>query len=172
MAQYDVDWGAVLQDASDNNSFGPIPPDDYDVSVIEAEATTFSSGTTGLKLKLGVLNGPHAGRWLWTNLVMKEGQARQISVRNIQAIGVDPDWLRTQNPSLVQVAEKMVGMIAVATVGTKMYQGEERNEVKNFKRAESAVPDAPSPSAEPAPPAPSPQPATAAASGDGPPRPF
>ena len=184
MGQYDIDWDATLKDASDNDTRAALPSSDYDVEVLTAEATTFNSGSTGIKTKLRVTSGPFEDRWLWDNLVFKEGQARTISVRNIQNMGVDQDWLKTANPTLVQLAEKLVGLRCTATVGIKTWQGDERNEVKGYKAANGAsapgsvsaapvrtAPSAEAPPAQPA--APTDAPAPAAASGDGqPPRPF
>lgn len=180
MGQYDMDWDAVLQDAADNSTNAAIPASDYDIEIIKAEATTFSSGSTGIKLTARVTTGPHTDRWLFDNLVMKEGQARNISVKNMKAIGVDTDWLRTASPSLDVVADRMVGLTCVATVGTKVYQGEDRNEIKSYKRASGATPPAPAPapaqaapSAEvPPPPAGQPAPPVAAGGEQPPAQPF
>lgn len=176
MGQYDIDWDATLKDASDTDTRSALPPSEYDVEVLSAEAVTFGSGSTGIKTKLRVTSGPHEDRWLWNNLVFKEGQARTISVRNIQNMGVDQNWLKTSNPSLVQLAERLVGLHCVAVVGIQMYQGEERNDVKSFKpgngsNGSGAAPAPPTPAAQ-APPAPA-APAAASAGAEGqPPRPF
>lgn len=167
----ELDWDRALDtaanapDAPDYSQ--PIPKGNYLVKVVEAEATTASTGSPMLKLKLEVddPSSPYNGRWLWTNLVAKADSevTMRIFVESLAVLGFPQQRLRAEKPKLADVAPRLVGQRVSAAVAVKKYQGEDRNDVKRLRSiqgsgpqqaAPNTPPQAPSPSAPPAPPSP------------------
>ena len=171
-------WAQLAEEAGDISSFSALPQADYDLRVIAAEAKNTAGGKTMFKITTEVTSGPYVKRRVWANLVVSPENpvALNIFFRQMSAIGIDKSFFAT-NPSDHNVAEALVGKEFRGQVVIKQYQGEDRNEIKQYSRlsrtesstvaAPNAVP-APSPtSAPPAPaglaPAPAPAPAPAAA---------
>lgn len=161
-----IDWDSAIKDAVEGTQ--PIPAGQYTVKAVEAEATRAqSSGSPMIKVTLEVVGGPHSGRWVWTNLVLKPGSppsAKMFAVK-CMAFGLTPEWLAANRPSLGQVAEVIKGRTVSAEVVQREYNGKPTNDVKSLKAATGTpgIPSAPAPGPAPAPAVAAPAPAAAVA---------
>lgn len=165
-----MNWGDLLKEAGDSGSYDPLPNGDYDLVVIEATATQSQSGKTMFKIKSQVQGGPHDKRLVWDNLVISPGNQNALGIffAKMASLGLNKEYFN-QNPSNAQVEQALIGRQYRATIGTRTWQGEQRNEVKKYfpsqqtagaMQAAAAPAPAPAPAAAPAP-APAPAPATA-----------
>lgn len=159
---------AELYGEQGESSFEPLPVGPYLVEIIESSATTSSTGKPMIKATCKVVSGPHANRRIWHNFVVSPENKNALAIffRNLNAFGLGRDYMMT-SPTEQQVAQALVGRQAMAEIGIRKYQGEDRNEVKKFSPLPGGgVPAAAAPVAAAAPPpapvpAPAPAPATA-----------
>ena len=171
-------WADLANEAGDTE-FSALPQADYDLKIIAAEAKNTSGGKTMFKLTTEVTSGPYQKRRVWANMVVSPENpvALNIFFRQMAAIGVDKSYFAT-NPSDHNVAETLVGKEFRGQVVIKQWQGNDRNEIKQFSRltrTESSTVAPPNPIAQPSAPntppapaglapAPAPAPAPTAAS--------
>ena len=64
-----INWDEVLEEQEADEAL--LPVGDYDILVEKAEGTQASTGSDMIKMTLKVINGPFAGKVLWTNIVLK-----------------------------------------------------------------------------------------------------
>lgn len=163
-----LNWGELIKEAaaSGSGSYEPLPDGDYELKVVEASATTTQTGKAMFKVKSEVQTGAYARRLLWDNLVVspENGKAMNMFFMKLGALGITQESLQANQPSNEQIAQALVGRPFRATVGTRVWNGENRNE---FKRYLPAAPvgsvSAPAPAAAAPAPAPAPAPQVAAA---------
>lgn len=165
---------ADLADQAGDTEFNALPAADYDLKIIEAKAKKTGGGKTMFALSCQVTAGPYANRRVWTNMVVspENPTALNILFRQMAALGIDKSFFAT-NPSDHNVAAALQDREFRGQVVIRQWQGQDKNEIKNFNRLTNSGPSAaPVPStpvtASPAssPPAPSgmaPAPAPAAA---------
>lgn len=130
-----INWAALRQTADDATK--PLPDGDYNVVVTKATAANAAtSGNPMIKIMLEVEDGPKSGRSLFHNLNLTpdSGFALNIFFRALTAFGLSDQYFE-QNPTIEQIASDIVGRRACATVGTRTWQGQERNDVKNLTAA-------------------------------------
>lgn len=128
------DWAALVTRAK-AVSFDPVPDGPYHVSVHEAVAKPSSNGKPMITLKLNIEDGPHQNRKLLTQLVLsvENETALAIFFRNLRAFGIDENFLATVPPGqLGPIAQTLLGRHVNVMVGSREWQGQQRNEVKNF----------------------------------------
>lgn len=146
--------------------FEPIPDGTYDIEVTKAEAVTSSTGKPMIKVQHKIVGGPHDGRQLFDQFVLSVDNPNALSFffQHMAAFGLDRPFFAA-NPPMEQVAATLVGRNAVATVGTREWQGQDRNEVQGYKPGNNpaapagAAPSVPGPSAQVPTPPPSTTPA-------------
>lgn len=134
-----LNWGELVADAgTSTNSYEILPDGDYDVKVVEASHTLTAKGKTMFKVKLQVLTGPYANRFLWDNLVISpESQtALGIFFRQMKALGLDQEYFK-RNPSNDQVVGSINGAAVRVKVSHRQYNGEDRNEIKQYNAVAS-----------------------------------
>ena len=161
-----LNWGDLVKDAGDSGSYDPLPDGDYDLVVLEATAKVSQSGKTMFAIKTQVQGGAHNKRLVWDNLVISpENQAALgIFFRKMYALGLNREYF-AQNPTNAQIESAIVGKKFRATVGSRTWQGQKKNEIKNYfnlavNAAGVGATGMPPVAAAPAPaPAPSPAPA-------------
>jgi len=142
--QFAIDWDQAIKDAKEG--FDPLPPGSYTVKVSKAEAVRAQSGSPMIKITLEVIEGPHKGRLVWSNLVLKPGSpgsAKMFAVK-VMAFGLSGEYLAAQKPSMADTAAMLIGKTAVAEVEIREYQGRQSNDVKTLRQPKSGVPSAPS----------------------------
>lgn len=129
----DMPWDELIAEAGDR--FNIAPEGEYDFTILETEATTFKSGNAGIKAKLKVAEGPHAGKSVKTVNVVKSPKAAGLFLRHIAAVGITPDTLREHNPTLAQIAKVMEGKRVRGTVKHTEFRGETQAELEWNMRA-------------------------------------
>ena len=160
-----LNWGDLVKEAGEvSTGYDPLPDGDYDLTVIEATAKVSQSGKTMFSVKAQVMNGPHATRVIWDNLVVTPDNQAALGMffRKMYALGLGRDFFAT-NPSNAQIEQAIRGRSFRAAVTSRTWQGQKKNEIKQYY-ASAASASAAMTSAAPAPaPAPSPAPAPAPA---------
>jgi hypothetical protein len=120
-------------DAAAGSDFAPIPQGDYDVKIIETEATKSSTDKPMWKVTCQVLNGPHEGRKIWTQqtLTMDNPDAMNVFFRQMAAAGLTGEFFKTK-PSNARIAEALMGRQFRAKVTIREWQGVPRNNIKQW----------------------------------------
>lgn len=103
----DTSYDELIDKAGDR--FNIAPEGTHEFTITDAEAKTFGSGNDGIKVTLKVAEGPHAGKSVKTVYVVKTIKAASIFIGHLAAVGITPDTLREQRPTLAQIAAVMVG---------------------------------------------------------------
>ena len=174
-----------LRQAADEAGFTVIPAGPYAVTVKTAEAKKTGTGKDKISVRFTINAGPMSGKSLFNDFVIspENGTALGFFFRHMKALGLGPDYfaaLPAGDGGLQKLANDLVGKSCEADVGIRLWNEEERNEIKGLKplgtptAAGSVSPGVPqpqpSPQPQPAPqaapqpaPAPQPQPAPATA---------
>jgi len=146
-----INW-SDLQKAAGDAAFTPVPNDVYDVFVDTAEATQSSTGKDMIKVQFKIQNGPHEGRNVFNQFVISPDSANALAFffRHMAALGLDEAFFAA-NPPLQTVAATLVGRACRIKVGTREYQGQDRNQVDAVlpPTAGTAVTAPPAPSTMP-----------------------
>jgi hypothetical protein len=150
--------------AATSNNYEPLPDGDYQLKVIEAQATTTQTGKLMFKVTNEVQGGAHDKRRVWDQLVVTTDNPKAMNMffMKASAMGLGQDYW-TQNPTPAQIEQAFLGRVFRGTLGTRSYNGNQSNEIKRYYAA-TATPTvaAAAPAAAPAP-APAVAPAYAAA---------
>lgn len=126
-----MNWGQLLQESG--GGFEPVPPNDYDVVVDSASHSETSTKKLMFKVKFKVMNGPYAGRPIWTNFVVSPENPNALGFffQHMNALGLTKEYF-LQNPPPDAIAAALVNRQARISVVHKTYQGSLRNEVKKI----------------------------------------
>jgi hypothetical protein len=169
-------WSDLIKDAGETGSYEPLPDGDYDLVVVEATATTSQSGKTMFKLKAQVEGGAHNKRLVWDNLVVTPDSQAALGMlfKKFHAMGIGRNYFDT-NPTNAQIEATLNGRRFRAQIGSRMYNGAKKNEIRNYfpsaatiaaMQGDTAAPAqaaAPAPASPPPTAAPAPAPAPVAA---------
>jgi hypothetical protein len=161
-----LNWADLVKDAGESsNNFEPLPDGDYDLKVIEAPATTTSTGKTMFKLKAQVVSGPHTNRFIWDNLIISPENKNALGIffSKMAALGVPREFFTNNNPTNAQIESSLAGKSFRAQIGSEVYQGAKKNKINRYYVGQAAPAATPAPEAFAAPVAPAPAPAVAAA---------
>jgi hypothetical protein len=115
----DESWADVIKQAGDRYNLAP--EGDYEFKIEEAESTTFSTGNSGLKVKLRVAEGPEAGKSVKTVNVVRSPKAAGMFLDHLGAVGISPETLMEQQPTLDQIAKVMPGVQVQGSVKHSEY---------------------------------------------------
>jgi len=157
-----LNWGDLVKDAGEVSAgYDPLPDGDYDLVVVEATAKVSQSGKTMFAVKAQVQNGAHAKRLVWDNLVVTPDNSAALGMffRKMHALGLGREFFST-NPSNAQIEQAIRGRAFRAQVSSRTWQGQKKNEIKQYYPGVTAAASTPAPAAAPAP-APAPAPAVA-----------
>jgi hypothetical protein len=173
-----------------DNTFKPLPADDYDFVISKAEAAKTKDGLKDkLRLQAKVISGEYARKVVFVDMTLswESAQAMSIFFRQMKVLGLDEDYFAAE-PSMEKVAADLVGRVFRGSVilepgwnkVTQKADDEEnpRNQIRNFstpsaeaRQAALSVPTSnnPNPAASPsagasAPATPAPAPAVQQAS--------
>jgi len=126
-----INW-KDLQQAAGDAAFTPVPNGVYDTFVDTAEATQSSTGKDMIKVQFKIQNGPHEGRRVFNQFVISPDSANALAFffRHMAALGLDEAFFAA-NPPLDHVAATLVGRTCRIKIGTREYQGQDRNEVQS-----------------------------------------
>lgn len=149
--------------AATSNNYEPLPDGDYDLKVIEASATTTSTGKLMFKVTNEVQGGAYDKRRVWDQLVVSPDNPKAMNMFFMKAgaMGLNTEYWNA-NPSPAQVEQALMSRSYRATLGTRTYNGNQSNEIKKYYPAVAAS-AAPAATESAAAPAPAPAPAAAPA---------
>ena len=168
-----LNWSELIKEAGDagQTSYEPLPDGDYELKVLEAETKTSQSGKVMFAIKTQVQGGAHANRLVWDNLVVTQDNPTALGIffRKMAAMGLTQENFFSLGPDNSQIEQALVGRMFRGQIGNRTYNGQKRNEIKNYypssASAQAAAPAATQTAAAAAPaaaPAPAPAPAAAA----------
>jgi Protein of unknown function (DUF669) len=129
-----VPWGQLKKAAEDATK--PVPDGWYDLVVTKATVVTASTGSPMIKVVLNIETGPHADRPQFDQFVLSEDNALAMAIwfRQFAAFGLPADaYFAVRNPSLAQVAEDLLGRHVRAKIGTRRWQGVDRNDIQEYQ---------------------------------------
>ena len=165
-----IDWDRELKAMEEGTK--PVPPGLYAVRVTGAEVKQARTGSPMITITVMIDDGgPYQGRLLFSNLVFKfdNPQAVRRTVSQVQLLGVSPEELRSNRPSLAQLAAKVIGARAMGEVTHREWKGETQMDIRfvsgnvptagtpNVPSMQSPSTPSPAPSPSvPSPPTPSP----------------
>ncbi len=131
-----INWNAFIKAAEDAgesiDDFTPIPAGTYETKALDATATKTKNGKDMIKVSWVVEGGPHAGRRLWSNLVVspESPKAMAILIRQLTSLGMKT--LMESGASFEQIAAALKGTLATLKVSVGEYQGKPKNEVDSI----------------------------------------
>lgn len=133
-----------LLKAAEDAGFSNCPPGTYDARVVEGTAKQTSAGKDMIVVKFEILGGPHGGRKVPNNFVISPENANALGFffRHMRAMGLDNAYF-SQNPSPQKVAADLVGKTCRIEVGTRTWNGEEREDVKKIMPPLATAAEAP-----------------------------
>lgn len=166
-----INWADLVKQAGDaggSTSYEPLPDGDYELKVIQAEATMTKTGKVMFKVTNEVQGGPYAKRRVWDQLVVTDDNPKAMNMffMKASAMGLGRTFWDA-NPSNAQVEQALNGRTFRATLGKRSYNGTESNEIKRYfpaQAAAAATPSATSAGASVPPPPPAPPAAPAPSS--------
>lgn len=122
-----------LLKAAQDAGFSNCPPGTYDVRVVAGEAKQTGAGKDMIVVKFEIIGGPHGGRKIPNNFVISPENANALGFffRHMRAMGLDDAYF-SQNPPPQKVAADLVGKTCRIEVGTRTWNGEEREDVKKI----------------------------------------
>ena len=167
-----INWADLVQQAGDSASstnYEPLPDGDYELKVVQAQATTTSTGKVMFKVTNEVQGGPYAKRRVWDQLVVTTDNPKAMNMffMKASAMGLGRTFWDA-NPSNAQVEQALNGRSFRATLGKRTYNGTESNEIKRYFASQvapeasgaAATPFASAAAVPPPPPAPAPAPSS------------
>lgn len=124
---------ADLLKAAEDAGFSNCPPGTYDARIVAGEAKQTSAGKDMIVVKYEIIGGPHGGRKVPNNFVISPENANALGFffRHMRAMGLDGAYF-AQNPLPQKVAADLVGRECRIEVGTRTWNGEEREDVKKI----------------------------------------
>lgn len=170
-----LNWGDLIKDAGEvSSSYEPLPDGEYDLTVIEATAKVTATGKTMFSLKTQVEGGAYNKRFVWDNLTVSPENKNALAIffGKMHAMGITQQFFtQVPAPTNAQIEQVLLGRKFRGTVGSRVYNGNKRNEIRKYSAlaalgapTTTAAAPAPAPAAAAAPaPAPAPSPAPTAA---------
>ena len=121
-------WGELMKSAKAGTA--PVPNGDYEVKVVEAQATKSSTDKLMFKVKFEIIEGPHVKRRVPNQYTVSTDNpvALAIFFRNMAAMGLDEAFF-DGNPNPDQVASALLNRVCRVTLTTEAWQGVDRNKV-------------------------------------------
>lgn len=134
----ELDWSALQREAA---TAGVVPDGDYSTICVQASAVQSSNGKPMLKTKWRITEGPHKDKPVWTQFVIsaENAVALRIFFQHMTALGLTQDYFAT-NPAMADVAKALENRVCVMTIGTRTWQGSDRNEVNSVRPVDPSTP--------------------------------
>lgn len=142
-----INWGSELDKVEEATK--PIAAGTANFRIVEAKPTkAASSGSEMIRLQVKVEGGPDDGKTTFVNLVFgfDNPRAMKMTLKRLAGLGITAETLKAENPSIAQIAAKLIGRSATGTVTHREWNGEIQNDVDFMSGSgtPSGVPDAPS----------------------------
>jgi hypothetical protein len=125
-----INWSDLHKDAT------TVLTGDFPVVVTSATAAQSSTGKPMIKATLKIESGTFAGRSLFNNfnVTADNPSAMRIFFGQMSVLGLGTAFWNS-NPTLEQVADALVRRRAIVTVGSRQWQGTDREQIENWKPA-------------------------------------
>lgn len=124
----DESWEDIITKAGDRYNIAP--EGTYEFRIEEAESKVFNSGNSGIVAKLKVAYGPEAGKSVKPVNIVRTPKAAGLFLDHLNALGITPDVLMEQKPTLDQIAKIMPGIHVQGTVKHTEYKGRTQAELE------------------------------------------
>lgn len=124
-------WGDLHKDAMTTIS------GDFPVIIVEANAAKSQNDKDMIKYKAKIESGPYAGRAITGNFVIspESSGAMRMFFLHMAVLGLNEAfWAANPNAPVEQVAKSLEGQRAIATFGTRPWQGQDREEIQAWKK--------------------------------------
>ena len=131
LKELDDEWQQTEPAAE--GSFDPLPEDDYECIVVDAELVKSSNDNIGLNVQFEVIKGEHEGRHVYHTFWLTEKNLPYVK-RDLAILGYEA---KTAS-ELLKAKGPLMHKKAVLRVGQEEYEGRTRNRVKWFTRIEDA----------------------------------
>jgi hypothetical protein len=153
-------WSQMYDEAGEADQI--LPDAEYDFTIMKSEYKKTSNGKDMFVIRAAVVGGPYDRKVVFHNFVVSNDNptAMQIFFRQMNALGLSKSFWKT-NPSNDSIATALANRRFRGVVGSKSYQGTDKNEIKSFRVAgtagvASAPPAPPAMNGSPQPPTPAP----------------
>jgi Protein of unknown function (DUF669) len=145
-----IDFSKLQEEAG--GAAEPLPAGNYEVVVRKVEQKMSANQKLMFAVTLRVEEGPHKGRRLWQNVVVspENPQAMAMFFVNMKAFGLGKEFF-APNPSPDFVCAAMIDRRLNVDVGTRVWQGDVRNEIKKMRQSAAGVGAGPLPGVPQAP---------------------
>lgn len=131
-----LNWAELIKSAGDvSSNYEALPDGEYDLTVVEATAKVTTSGKTMFSLKTQVNGGPYNNRLVWDNLVISPENQKALGIffAKMGALGIPQDYfMRVPTPTNGEIESVLVGRKFRGTVGSRIYNGNKRNEIRRY----------------------------------------
>ncbi len=124
-------WGDLHKDAMTTIT------GDFPVIIVKADAAKSQNDKDMIKYTAKIESGPYAGRALTGNFVVspESSGAMRMFFLHMAVLGLDEKfWAANPNAPMEQVAKSIEGRRAIATVGTRQWQGADREEIQKWTK--------------------------------------
>jgi hypothetical protein len=133
-----MDFGKLRQDAM------TVLTGDFVVRCVSADPTKNSNGDDMIKTKLQIIAGPYAGRNLPNNfnIIPSNVPALQMFFSHMNNFGLDEAYfakLPNGEVGVHQIARDLVGRVVEVKVGSRKWQGVERENIESIKPAPAGM---------------------------------
>ncbi len=124
----EIDWASLHKDATTTLE-GEFP-----VVVTKATAGQSQGGKPQIKITMKIESGPFVGRQLFDNMTVsaESSAAMRIFFAQMAVFGLDGQFF-AGNPSMDEIARTLEHRRAVAVVGVRQWNGQDREDVKEYK---------------------------------------
>lgn len=135
-----INWQQAMA-AAKNASFEPLPDGEYDVVCIESTPTESSTGKPMIRAKYQVESGPNAGKKVFTQYTFSADSDNSLSFffQHMAFHGLDASFFAT-DPAWETVASTLLGKRVRFRLGTREWQGQQRNNVERVMPAQTPAP--------------------------------
>ena len=131
LQELDDEWNDT--DAAQEGASEPLPEDDYELIVLDAEMAESQNGNVGLNVHFEVIKGEHEGRNVYHTFWLTKANLKYVK-RDLGILGYEPE----STSAILKAKPKLMHKKVVARLGQETYEGKTRNRVKWFRRIEQA----------------------------------
>lgn len=137
----ELTFGQMREEAK-KQGFEPIPIGTYNFKIEKANIKKGSGGNSQIQIKIVVMDGPLAGQNTVTRLVFykNDGDVNGMVYRQLKSLGIGDDhpvWAQVDAVGLEQgigsIAQLVVGGMFVGDIDHQIWNGENRDNLKNMK---------------------------------------
>lgn len=127
-------WDEMISNSKDDGK-QRVPDGTYECVVKSTEVGQTANGYKRINTRFVVDEGPYKGSSIFNNFIITPDKpgGMDLFFRNMGALGLTKDYLSANKPSLEQLAELLKDRRAELTVGTRVFNGKEYDDVKNMK---------------------------------------